>query len=229
MQKLDNNQTADFIAFTLSKIETTGFVSPLKEYAQTNSENVSGRAVDSLYQNLCQGMCFRDAFLAMQIRFPALVEEILVTAIEQSILDYALAEMDKIFKTSDSDSERLTALHCLRDKYNSSSKTETICHGCLIREFENILKRVETENACEIIFEQDGEKYFKQTYIGPKVVKYTEPCHSKTYKTLLAHLKEISGQSKPIDLNGKKYTAKKIEENKFKLVREQACLSMTFK
>jgi len=229
MEILDHKHTADFISFALSKIETAGFVSPLKEYAQANRGNASDRAVDSLYQNLCQGMCFRDAFATMKIRFPVLVEDILVTSIEQSILDYALAEMDKIFKTSDSDYEISNSLHCLIDNYNKRSKTETICHGCLIREFENILKRAATESACEIIFEQDGEKYFKQTYIGPNIVRYIAPYHSKIYKTLLAYLKEIPSQANSIDLNGKRHTVQKIEENTFTLLGEQVCLTLTFK
>lgn len=229
MEILDHKHTADFISFALSKIETAGFVSPLKEYAQTNSNNVSGRAINSLYQNLCQGLCFRDAFTGMKIRFPVLVEDILVTSIEQSVLDYALAEMDKIFKTSVSDDEISNSLRCLIDDYNKRSKTETICHGCLIREFENILKREATESACEIIFEQDGEKHFKQTYIGPNIVRYIAPYHSKIYKTLLSYLNEISGQANTIDLNGKRYTVQKIEENTFTLLGEHVCLTLTFK
>jgi hypothetical protein len=229
MKILDNKQTSDFIAFALSNVTATGFVSPLKDYAQANSGSASGRAVDSLYQNLCQGMCFRDAFAGMIIRFPVLVEDILVTSIEQSILDNALAEMDKIFKTSVSDDETSNGLHCLIDNYNKRSKTETICHGCLIREFENILKRVATESACEIIFEQDGEKYFKQTYIGPNIVRYIAPYHSKIYKTLLVYLKEMSSQANSIDLNGKRYSVQKIDETTFTLLKEQVCLTLTFK
>lgn len=228
MQRLTIKECAGFIAHALSKIETEGFMGILKQFQECNP-NDAGEAIHSMYQNLCDGKSFQEAIYGMQIRFPPCIEEILVKSIENSTLDYALANMNKLYNSDYSEEGLFEHMSRLVDAYEGNLQSEIICHECLMREFEKIMKRAETEKAYEILFEQDGELYFIQRYLGIKPVKYIEPCHSKTYKTLLGQLNEMSAKGSSVTLWNNKYYAQSIGENRHRLFNDNVSLIMTFK
>lgn len=228
MKRLNIKECENFISFFLSKIEKEGLMHILHEYQGLNKNNVNV-AISSLYQNLTEGLSFQDSIKEMKIKFPLCIEEILIKAIENSTLDSALNDMEKILKSNYSEYELFDCMSRLLDEYNDNLKTEIICDGCFLNEFEKVLKRAEIEKAYEIIFEQDGEKYFIQRYIGIKSVKYMEPCHSKTYKTFYVRLEELSKNRNFLFMLNKNFSVHKLEENKFCFFHENISLILMFK
>lgn len=228
MKRLNIKECENFISFFLSKIEKEGLMHILHEYQGLNKNNVCV-AIGSLYQNLTESLSFQDSIKGMKIKFPLCIEEIFIKAIENSALDYALTDMEKIFKSNYSEYELFDCMSRLLDEYNDNLKTEIICEGCFLNEFEKVLKRAEIEKAYEIIFEQDDEKYFIQRYIGIKSVKYIEPCHSKTYKTFYVRLEELSKNGNCLSLLNKNFSVQKLKENKYCFSSENISIIMIFK
>jgi hypothetical protein len=226
-EHLSLTDCADFIGFALSKVQTTGLLLILKEYGELHSE-ACGAAVGSWYQNIREGKSFRDAIVGMSPRFHLSIEHILIESMEKSCLDHALADMNDILKRTDSEEAIFEGMTRLVNKYTYSMDSEFICDGCFMRCLERIMRRAEVENAYEIIFEQDGERYFIQKFLGPMAVKYIEPCHSKVYSTLLSKFKELSSDGKPFELLGVQYTVRKRRDNTFTMERADSILAMTF-
>lgn len=227
LKRLNIKECRDFISFFYSKIEKEGLMNILNEYQSLNNNGIN-LAISSLYNNLVKGLSFQDSIREMKIKFPLCIEEILVKAIENSTLDYALNDIEEIFNSNYQEDELFDCMSRLLDEYNDNLKTEIICEGCFLQEFEKFLKRAEIEHAYEVIFQQAGEKYFIQKYIGTKAVKYIEPSHSKVYKTFLLRLNELSISKNLLLLLGKNIAIEKIEENKFSLFYEDVSIIMIF-
>ncbi|MFN4152134.1 MAG: hypothetical protein ACK4IX_14430, partial [Candidatus Sericytochromatia bacterium] len=216
VNRLNIEECKEFISYFLSKIETEGLMRILKDYIQISERKIT-IAIKSLYDNLSKNISFQNSIREMAIKFPLCLEDILINSIENSVLDYALKDLNNILENNYSESDSLEDISRLVDKYANNLKTDIICEDCLLNELEKILKRAEIEKAYEIRLEQDNEKYFIQNYIGIKSVKYTEPSHSKTYKTLLMKFNKLSKNIDSLLLFRKNIYIRKIEEMKFTL------------
>jgi hypothetical protein len=227
-ERLSIKECENFISFFYSKIEKQGLMSILSEY-QRISNNTINLAISSLYQNLINGLSFQDSIKKMNIKFPLCIEEILINSIENSTLDYALNDINQIFNNDYTEDELFDYMSRLIDEYRDNTKTDIICKNCFLLDFEKFLKRVETEQSYEVIFEQDGEKYFIQKYIGLKVIRYIEPSHSKLYKTFLLRFNELSQNKQSLNLLNKNILIQKFEENKFCLLYDDLSIIIIFK
>ena len=227
MPTLEVNKCAGFIAYAHLKVKTTRWLGILKEYAQKH-EDASGLAVGSWYENMKKGKPFQDSLVKMKVRFPACVESLLIQGYESSVLDYVLKDMNTAFKKHYRTKDIYDALSLLVDEQATKPKSVYICQGCMIREIERILKRAKLERAHEIIFEQDDDKYFIQRYLGPKAVTYIEPCHSKTYKTMMIYLNAWSESHKLIKLAKRFYKIVKSGDKRYLLSDNKISLSLSF-
>ncbi len=227
MKPLSIRDCAEFIAFALSRVQTTGLLLILREYAERPDDG-STAAVCSWVQNMRDGKSYGDAISGMSPRFHPAVERILIDALEHSCLDYALADLNDILRQTAPEQELLGHLTRLVNKYAGGMSTIFICGGCLMRELEHILKRAQLEQAYEIIFNQDGKQYFTQTYLGPKAVTYREPCHSLVYATLLHTLKESSAAGRPLEISTTHFAVKQSAELSFTLSNVGSTLVLTF-
>jgi hypothetical protein len=228
MNRLNIKECEYFISYFSSKIENEGLMKILNDYIQI-SESKINIAIKSLYDNLAKNLSFEYSIRKMEIKFPLCLEEIFIASIENSVLDYSLIDLNSILKNNYSEEESLEHLSRLVDKYTNNLKIDIICEDCLLNELEKILKRAEIEKAYEIKLEQDDEKYFIQNYIGIKSVKYIEPSHSKTYKTLLMKFEELSKNSMPLLVLNKNIYLEKIENNKFKVKNNDSYILIVFR
>lgn len=227
MSRLNIKECNHFISYFCSKIENEGLMKILNDYIQISESNIN-IALKSLYDNLSKNLSFENSIREMEIKFPLCLEEVLISSIENSVLDYALKDLDSILKNNYQELESLEHISRLVDKYTNNLKTDIICEDCLLNELEKILKRAEIEKAYEIRLQQDGEKYFIQNYIGIKSVKYIEPSHSKIYKTLLMKFDEVSKNITFLSLFSKNISIIKIKEMKFTLSYDNNLISIIF-
>lgn len=227
MKSLAIKDCVGFIEFARAKVQTVGLLLILKEYSE-HRDDAGGVAVRSWYQNMSEDKSYRDAITGMSPRFHPGIEQIVIGSIESSCLDYALTDMNNILKLSMSEEAMAENLTRLVNKYTYGWSTEFICDGCLMRELERIMRRARTEEAYEIIFEQDGENFFIHKYLGPKAVKYIEPCHSKVYATLLFKMKELSASGNPLNIVNTSYSVQKKQDTVFTLTADDSSLTLTF-
>lgn len=190
---------AGFIAYASSKISKTGWLVILQEYSRKH-DDATGRAVKSWHGNLRKGFAFQDSIMKMNARFPACLESLLIRGYESSTLDYVLHAIYKVFKSHTGSNEIYDALSLLHDEQAIKPKSEYICQGCMMRDLGKIINRAKLEQAGEVVFEQEKDKFFIQRYLGPKAITYREPCHSKTYNTILKYLREWSRNKKKVKI-----------------------------
>lgn len=227
MIRVNIKDCEDFISFFYSKIEIEGLMNILSQYKSKENIKDLDLAVDSLYQNLINGLSFQDSIKNMSFKFPLCIEDILINSIENSVLDYALKDMYYSYKESKIEDDLYDSLSLINDKYSNNFKTEIICEDCFYNEFEKILKRAEIENSYEIYLEQEKEKYFIQGYVGNKYIKYIEPSHSKTYNTILKKLHE--NYNSKLHIYNKEIFIDKIKENEFVISYNNIFIKIIFK
>ncbi|MFN8670856.1 MAG: hypothetical protein U0457_02085 [Candidatus Sericytochromatia bacterium] len=226
MNFLTIDECNTFIFFFYSKIEKEGLIDILSSY-QNNNKNIS-LAIKSFYDNLVQGLSIKNSIEKMIIKFPPSIETILIKGFENSILDYALKDIKAILELNLLEELKLEKLSRLVDKYNDNIDSEIICEGCFITELEKIFKRIEIEKAFKVIFEQDKEDFLIQKYLGIKMIKYIEPTHSKTYKTILKKLNLLSNKKENLVLLNKYFFVTKENNNNFLIFNDNYQVIFSF-
>lgn len=225
MKYLELKDCAGFISY--AKPCDRGWLEILQGYAG-KGQSPEEQAVGSWYDGMSRGKTFQDSLRAMKPAFPLCLQTLLVIGFENSWMDYVLKDIDDIYKSTSGTKDLYDDLSLLVDKYNSGPKSEFICDGCLLRELDRIIARVRLEKAGEVLFEQDGERFFIQRYLGPKAVTYAEPCHSKVYKTLIKYFEECSNNREAIVLSGDRYQIKKTPDEKYCLYNNDMSVLMSF-
>jgi hypothetical protein len=227
MTTLALKECLEFAEFAVSKIESLGWLEILKEFSLSGNNNV-GQAIGQWFNNLRNGQTYQESVANMQIRFPSSIESLLVLGIENSILDVVLRDMVSILKKNDGTAPASKALDLLLRQLSQNPKSPFICLGCLMRELERIVARATLEKAREIVFEQDGERYFIQRYLGPKVVTYIEPCHSKIYNTLVKQFADWTKNKERVRLLECEFTVDRIAENIYRLTNPDHFFDFSF-
>jgi len=227
MQMLEIKDCARFIAYAHSKVMIKGWLDIVKDYAHKKDDK-AGPAVRSWYINMVKGKSFQDSLVRMKVRFPACVESLLIQGYESSVLDQVLRDMNAAFKKHYRMKELYDALSLMVNEMAIKPKSAYICQGCLMRELERILKRAKLERAHEIVFEQEGDKFFIQRYLGPKAVTYIEPCHSKTYKSLLRSIIDWSETSGKIHIANHCYKIVNKGNKRYSLSADETFLILSF-
>ncbi|MBU1355119.1 MAG: hypothetical protein KJ620_00950, partial [Candidatus Edwardsbacteria bacterium] len=144
MSVLEITECKEFIIQANSLATQKGLLLILNKYSEQQN-NPASNAIRSWYQNMVDGKSYQDAIEGMSLRFPPSIEQVLIKSIENSCLDYALADLSDIFMLTETDDELIEGLGRLVDKYMNGMNSEIICEDCLIREMEKILRRAYLE------------------------------------------------------------------------------------
>ena len=104
-----------------------------------------------------------------------------------------------------------------------------ICDECRQRELAKVLQRAWIEQAHEIIFEQKGENFLIQKYYSSRLVQYSEPCHSKVYRTFSHILRECSQQKRQLTLENGSWEVSGQEDSRFLLKHKTGQIVLTFR
>lgn len=228
MDRLSIKECELFVKNFLPQMLNVGLIQPLREFADRNRGDLS-KAIKSWYKRMKEGKAIQDSIQEMYPRFPQSIEKLFLLGAEQSILDHVLADMIKIYDENDSEEALLTDMSLLVDRYQNEPSSDFICQGCFERDFDRIIQRATVENASEVIFEQEGERFFHQKYIGVKIIHIIEPCHSKTYKTILHKLREYAESGLSFVVSNNNYNCERIDEKQFKLTGSKNPLILSFK
>ncbi len=167
-------------------VYSTGITRALIQFGRSGSDPVN-QSANSIFQWLAKGMDMQTSFLNASPKLPAPVTRILTSSILNDVLDHALGDTLQELQSPESSEEIFKNLNALAFQYESMSNT-IICNGCFERDFNKLLARAETEEATEVLLEQEGESFLHQKFISSKLIHIIEPSHSLVYKTLLERL-----------------------------------------
>ncbi|MCK5034327.1 MAG: hypothetical protein KAS73_00415 [Candidatus Sabulitectum sp.] len=165
---------------------STGITRALIQFGRSDSNPVN-QSANSIFQWLTKGMDLQTSFQKALPKLPDPITRILTSSILNSVLDHALDDTLQELQSPGSSEEILKNLNALAFKYESMSNT-MICNGCFERDLKKLLARAETEDATEVLLEQEGESFLHQRFISGKLIHIIEPSHSLVYKTLLERL-----------------------------------------
>ena len=186
MNELSYQDCVPLIKALQEGVRTTGILKAINEFgvSDSNPVNLSARSIgESMVNGKDLQASFRDSFP----RFPDIIIRILISSALNGVLDYALDDALLVLKDQRPIQDVFENLHLLAQKYESVSNTQ-ICDECFERSFGKLLARAATENAYEVILEQDGESFFHQKFLSTKLIHMIEPTHSLVYRTFLEKL-----------------------------------------
>jgi len=227
MASLSLHDCQDILAHLEHGIEKAGLMSLLYTYTQETTGRTT-EAVLSWYQHMVAGSSFPVAMSSMQPRFHPTLEAILLLAIQQSRLDCALHDIMQAYHAQADDGELADKMSRLLTDYQAFSDDGLICHGCLLHELGKVLQRVQIEQAYEVIFTQEGEEFFHHLYLGVKPVRYSEPSHSKVYRTLQRMLAGWADQGEAFDVNDQVWSVERMDETRFVLSTPTVSVTLAF-
>jgi len=169
------------------------------------------------------------SFLNASPKLPAPVTRILTSSILNGVLDHALGDTLQELQSPESSEEIFKNLNALAFQYESMSNT-IICNGCFERDLKKLLARAETEEAVEVLLEQEGESFLHQRFISGKLIHIIEPSHSLFYKTFLGRLKSACKNDGDLKLSAQIFQVSSEKPSSFDLTRNgKTILRVVFK
>lgn len=211
MKELSHQDCVPLIEALQRGVRTTGILKAITEFgeADSNPVNLSAR---SIRESMVNGKDLQTSFRDAVPRLPDTVIRILAGGVLNSVLDYALDDI--LFKLKDqrSNEDVVKGLASLARKYESVSNSQ-ICTGCFERDFNKLLARAGTENAFEVILEQDGESFLHQKFISNKLIHIIEPTHSMVYKAFWNRLNSACRNGCQLEISNQVFQV--TQENQF--------------
>ncbi|MCC6574862.1 MAG: hypothetical protein IT462_13870 [Planctomycetes bacterium] len=179
---------------------TTGLLQPLISFANS-IRNLAGIAARTWHDAMMGGKTPEEAMRKMEPGLPAKVEELLAIGMKNGTLDYVLADVLDVYATVIADDARDEAFKALLTRYKSAKPTTVACAGCVARELDKIWRRAATENATDVVIQQDGDRFMIQTYASVKAVRISEASGSYVFNALKATLGKAATTDKPLPLD----------------------------
>ena len=181
MKELSYTECIPLIEALNNGVSTIGIVKPMLELGNADANPVNSCA-KSIYNNLSEGKDLQSSFRNAIPRLPDELIRILEGSILNSVIDYALDDILYTLISQEPTENIFDSLILLAQKYESISAS-LICNGCFERAFNKLLARAQTENASEVVLEQEGESFLHQFFTSTKLIHIIEPTHSLVYKT----------------------------------------------
>jgi hypothetical protein len=210
--------TADCLPFMRAMRRGVGASGLLKALIVFGSRG-DCRTAQSIANHLIAGKSLRQSFQKASPRLPQSVEWLLCRGAEESILDVVLDQIIGILEKRSTSREVSGELAALRRRLENRPATSRICDVCFECEFARLLKRAETEMAEEVILEQKGESFLRQTFISNRPVQVIEPSHSKTICTFRDKLEKAVAGSTEMTVQGRRFRVKQNSDSSFSLFR----------
>lgn len=186
MKTLSYLECIPLVAALQKGVCTVGITRALIQFGQSDSDPVN-QSAESIYKCLTMGIDMQTSFQKALPKLPDPITRILTSSILNSVLDHALDDTLQELQSPGPTEEMFRNLNSLALKYESMSNS-MICNGCFERDFNKLLARAETEEATEVLLEQEGESFLHQKFISGKLIHIIEPSHSMVYRTLLERL-----------------------------------------
>jgi len=196
-------------------VSTIGITRALIQFGKSDSNRVN-QSAESIVKCLTEGMDLQTSFQSAFPRLPGPITRILKSSILNSVFDYALDDTLQELQSSRSTEEIFNNLSSLALKYEKQS-TAMICNGCFERDFRKLLARAETEDAVEVLLEQEGESFLHQKFLSAKLIHVIEPSHSLVYSTFLRKLDSACEDGGELKLSEQVFQIRRENPSSFQL------------
>jgi len=170
----------------------------------------------------------REVFLTLVAPFRPLTVGALGRLVRRRLHALGLHDIMQVYRTQADDGELADEMSRLLTDYQAFPDDGLVCHECLLHELGKVLQRVQIEQAYEVIFTQEGEEFFHHLYLGVKPVRYSEPSHSKIYRTLQTILAGCTDQGEALDVNEQAWSITRVDEDRFVLNSPTITVMLTF-
>lgn len=182
MKELSFQDCIPLIEALQNGVRTIGILKAVNEFGYLDSKEAVNLCAKSISKNMLDGMDIQTSIRNAIPQLPNILIRILESSTLNSTLDYALDDVLLALRDHQPTQEIINNLILLAQKYEGMSASQ-ICTGCFEQDFNKLLARAKTENASEVILEQDGESFLHQKFISAKLIHIIEPTHSLVYKT----------------------------------------------
>lgn len=207
---------------------TIGITRALIQFGKSDSNPVN-QSAESIVKCLTEGMDLQTSFQSAFPKLPSLITRILKSSILNSVFDYALDDTLQELQSSQPTEEIFNSLSSLALKYESQSNS-IICNGCFERDFRKLVARAETEDAVEVLLEQEGESFLHQKFISTKLIHVIEPSNSLVYKTFLQKLNSACEDDGDLMISEQVFQVSRENPSSFQLtVNGEDILKIVFK
>lgn len=209
-------------------VSTIGIIRALVQFGRSDSNPANQSAV-SIVKCITEGMDLQTAFQSAFPQLPSPISRILKSSILNSVFDYALDDTLQELQSSKPTMDIFERLSSLALKYENKS-ISIICNGCFERDFRRLLARAETEDATEVLLEQEGESFLHQKFLSTKLIHVIEPSNSLVYKTFLRKLNSACEDGGDLKISEQEFQISRKNPSSFQLtVNGKAILKIVFK
>ena len=203
MKELSCQDCIPLIEALQNGVRTIGILKAVKEFGDLDSNPVN-LCAKSISENMLDGKDIQRSIRDAIPRLPNILIRILESSVLNSVIDYALDEALLVLRDlrpTQTESENLVLL---AQKYESMSASQ-ICTGCFERDFNKLLARAKTENASEVLLEQDAESFLHQKFLSAKLIHIIEPTHSLVYKTFWERLHSACNNGGKLEISNRAF------------------------
>ena len=207
MENLTFQESLPLIQAMRNGVLNVGLWESLEAYGQADSQKPN-RASESIFGMYTAGADFQESISKSKPSLPQSISRILVAGYRNSMLDFALEDIEKTISETDDPvvlNEKLTGLI---EKYENC-RVSGICSGCLEREFYLLLNQAQKHNATIVELTQNGDSFLEQNFIGRSSIHLTRPTHSLVYRTLHHTLEDLSDRDESLQIGDIEYEIKK--------------------
>jgi len=196
-------------------VVSEGILKAFIEFGEKDSSPISMSA-KSIAMNLKDAKDFQSSIQNASPRLPSEIELLFIYGAKNSVFDYLIDEILAILNDGGKSEEISTKLDFLIAKYEKMSNS-IICDGCFERDFAHLLARAKTEQAEEVILEQEGDNFFHQKFISSRVVHVIDPYHSLVIKTYRHMLESNFTKNSELKIFDEYFQIKKTDGSSFSL------------
>lgn len=187
------------ILYLQARVEHAGLMRILHDFLTTAADRVRD-TVASWYDALVSGQPMQDALADAQPPWPDCLRSVLLAAVSHSRLDAALRDLAYLYQKQPEERALQSACRRLADTYSRQPRPKGLSAACLERELGKILARACLEQAFAVYLGQQGDAFFRQTYLGAKPVHYTEPSEPVVLTDIRRHLTALADTGQPLEL-----------------------------
>ncbi|PIE53456.1 hypothetical protein CSA37_01410 [Candidatus Fermentibacteria bacterium] len=207
MENLTFQDSLPLIKAMRNGVLNEGLWESLKAYGQADSQKPN-KASESIFCIYTAGADFQESISKCKPSLPQSISQILIAGYRNSMLDFALEDIEKTISETDDSvvlNEKLTGLI---EKYEKCI-VSGICSGCLEREFHLLLAQAQKLNATTVELTQNGDSFLEQNFIGSSSIHLKRPTHSLVYRTLQHKLEDLSYRDEILKIGDIEYEIKK--------------------
>jgi len=218
MENLTFQDSLPLIQAMRNGVLNVGLWESLEAYGQADSQKAN-RASESILGMYTAGADFQESISKSKPSLPQSISRILVAGYRNSMLDFALEDIEITLSETDDPvvlNEKLTGLI---EKYEKC-RVSGICSGCLEREFHLLLNQAQKQNATTVELTQNGESFLDQTFIGRSTINLKRPTHSLVYRTLQNKLEDLSYRDESLKIGDIEYEIKKKSLAGYSIIKD---------